>query len=482
MLLADQHRRLTKPQSSRRRFESALISDYETGSSEVASAFDAQASYSPAPWCPHPSPIRVLGSGSSDPFAAASISVTSAVHELIQWSRAWYVHSLWPVEVSEHDQSSAVVSWRRNMEEGVQNEAFFHAILAQASSYMAATRLHALETSVLLQKGLRHKILSLANLQRRLRKNPTDINTLLAIVTLGGAEFYDGNVETTVLHLEAASRIVNANGGLKKVSADLRSLIGIADSVTSWLLLRRPVFPIYDWDPGTWSKHSLSQLYFLDAERQGQHTGPRWDGDINSQVPKPFLRSMLAELQELVSIQNLAISVDDRQHRNDIFRWLHVRRSAIKTHLLYHYLEVTHDTGSINLDDGLEAATCLAAWYCHGFIVYESLPIHFPPQLLHQGLKTSLREAEIVPYTTHSRLLLWLYFVGATIEELFADCLPDRGQKYFTVRFLATAERLELTSFNSVREVLRYFLFDGVLDECLVSLLAVSERDEVVLV
>jgi hypothetical protein len=468
-----------KPQSSYRRFESALVSDYDDGSTGVASAFGAQAAYSRAIWCPNAGPLNVLGNGSSDPFAAASIPVTSTVQELIQWSRAWYVHSLWPVEVSEHDQSSAVVSWRRNMEEGVQNEAFFHAILAQASSYMAAVRRHALETSPLLRAGLRHKILSLANVQQRLRKNPTDLSTLLTIVTLGGSEFYDGDVETTVLHLEAASRIVNANGGLTKVSTDLRNFIGIADSVTSWLLLKQPIFPIYDWDPGKWSKHSLSQLYFLAAERKGQQAGPRCVGGVNSQVPKPFLRSMLAELQELVSVQNLMISVDDRQHRNEIFRWLHVRRSAIKTHLLHHYLEVTHDIGSINLEDGLEAAICLAAWYCHGFIVYESLPIHFPPQRLHQGLEASLREAETLPSATHSRLLLWLYFVGATIEEFFGHCLPGRGKKYFTLRFLATAERLELMSCSSVREVLECFLFHDALDTCLVSLLAIPERYEV---
>jgi hypothetical protein len=336
-----------------------------------------------------------------------------------------------------------------------------------------------LETSPLLRAGLRHKILSLANVQQRLRKNPTDLSTLLTIVTLGGSEFYDGDVETTVLHLEAASRIVNANGGLTKVSTDLRNFIGIADSVTSWLLLKQPIFPIYDWDPGKWSKHSLSQLYFLAAERKGQQAGPRCVGGVNSQVPKPFLRSMLAELQELVSVQNLMISVDDRQHRNEIFRWLHVRRSAIKTHLLHHYLEVTHDIGSINLEDGLEAAICLAAWYCHGFIVYESLPIHFPPQRLHQGLEASLREAETLPSATHSRLLLWLYFVGATIEEFFGHCLPGRGKKYFTLRFLATAERLELMSCSSVREVLECFLFHDALDTCLVSLLAIPERYEV---
>ena len=259
-----------------------------------------------------PSPVHMLQRGNSDPFAAATLPVTGTVNELMHYSRDWYVLSMWPAEDSVHGQSSAVVVWREDMKTAIGDTTTFHAALAAASLYMANLHRHSPASPNLLLGGLRHKASSLASLRRRLQNDPSDQSLLPAILALGGAEFYAGNYKATALHLEAAKYIADATVGLAKLPESVRNLIGIADSVTSWLLLRRTVFSVEDWDPGPWCKQRLSQKYRLN-------TMLIWK--IHFEVPSAALKSHLAELNQMVLVRNLAVSLDDREHRNEIFRW-----------------------------------------------------------------------------------------------------------------------------------------------------------------
>jgi hypothetical protein len=390
----------------------------------------------------------------------------------MQWSQAWYVRSLWPAEASAHEQSSAVMVWREDMKEAIGDEACFHAALAVASNYTAHTHRGSPANPALLRQGLRHRGLSLASVGRRLRHNMTDLGTLPAIAYLAGADFYAGDLVTTLLHLEAVKHIADAAGGLAKVNESLRGLLGIADAVTSWLVLRRPIFPAEDWDPGPWCKQSWSEYYSLDAAMPGQHASMRLIWGLDHQIPNVFLRDMLAELNEMVLVRNLAISIDHRKHRNEIFRWLHLRRSAIKTHLLHHYLDILGATQPLDTGSALAAAVCLVAWYCHGLIVYRSptTDIHFPVRLLRPALESALLQSESGECLTNLKLRLWLYFVGGLAEKRTGQYISDDKKRIFTVRFLAVANKLELVSWQDIRVVLRLFLYDSVLDNDLEAL------------
>ena len=133
-----------------------------------------------------------------------------------------------------------------------------------------------------------------------------------------------------MLHIKAAKSVADAMGGLSKINESVRNVIGIADSVMSWRLFRRPVFPVEDWDPGRWSKQNFSQQYRLDTAIPEQHASTTAGCAFNLEIPTMFLRETLSELNEMLLVQKLAFSLDRGQHRSGIFRWLHLRRSAIK--------------------------------------------------------------------------------------------------------------------------------------------------------
>jgi hypothetical protein len=412
----------------------------------------------------------MLRRGNSDPFGAAALQVTATVNELMRYSRDWYVNSMWPAEDSLDGQSNAVMVWREDMKTAIADATNFHAALAVASLYKANAHRNSPASSNLLLDGLRHKVSSLASVRRRLQNDPLDLSVLPAILALGGAEFYAGNHKATVLHLEAAKHITNATGGLAKLSESVRNLIGIADTVTSWWLLRRTVFPVEDWDPGPWDKQSLSQQYRL-------HTMLVWE--IHVEVPSVFLRNILAELNQLVLVRCLVLSLDNREHRNEIFKWLHLRRSSIKVYLLHHYLDIVDSVQTPasfpeDVDRDLATALCLASWYLHGIIVYPiaTIVMHFPLQLLQNAFEAVLQRSETADYTPRPNLVLWIYFVAAIAEELSEEDLSGDKKRIFTLRFLGIAHKLGLASWQETRDILRLFLYDQVLDKHLMALFA----------
>jgi hypothetical protein len=141
---------------------------------------------------------------------------------------------------------------------------------------------------------------------------------------------------------------------------------------------------------------------------------------IHVEVPSVFLKNILAELNQLVLVRRLALSLNNRQHRNEIFKWLHLRRSSIKVYLLHHYLDIvdrvqTPASFPEGVDRGLATALCLASWYLYGIIVHPiaTIVIHFPLQLLQNAFETVLQRPEAAGYTSRPNLVLWISFVGA---------------------------------------------------------------------
>jgi hypothetical protein len=435
----------------------------ERGAAESSSALSVR----PA----NPSPVHMLRRGNSDPFNATALRVTATVNELMRYSREYYVNSMWPAEDSLDGQSSAVMVWKEDMKTAIADATNFHAALALASLYKANAHRNSPASPNLLLHGLRHKVSGLASVRQCLQNDASDLSVLPAILALGGAEFYAGNHEATVLHLKAARHITNVTGGLARLQENVRNLIGIADTVTSWWLLRRTVFPVEDWDPGPWNKQSLSQQYHL-------HTMPIWA--IHVEVPNVFLKNILAELNQLVSVRRLALSLDNRKHRNEIFKWLHLRRSSIKVYLLHHYLDIvdgaqTPASSPEDVDHGLAIALCFASWYLYGIIVYPiaTIVMHFPLQRLQNAVGTVLQRSEATDYTSRPNLVLWIYFVAAIAEELSEEDVSGDKKRPFTFRFLGIAHKLGLASWQETRDILRLFLYDDqVLDKYLKALFA----------
>jgi hypothetical protein len=120
------------------------------------------------------------------------------------------------------------------------------ALLLPLRLYKANAHRTSPASSNLLLHGLRHEVSSLASVYQYLQNDPWDLSVLPAILALRGAEFYAGNHKATVLHLEAVRHITNATGELAKSPESVRNFIGTADTVTSWRLLRRTIFPVED--------------------------------------------------------------------------------------------------------------------------------------------------------------------------------------------------------------------------------------------
>lgn len=418
-------------------------------------------------------PMALVGNGHSDPFGASCVPIDATVNQMLCHSRDYYVLAKWPGERDFHEKGSAMSFWMEDMRNKITAKAPFHAALALATQYMANVEHQPQKKSALIHQSLYQKSLALTSIRQSLQRNILDQNIILAILDLTGADGYAGGHNHFPMHMVAVKEILNKLGGIHAINDEIRTWIGVIDSSGSFIAFTRPTFPVEDWDLGSWQHQSMSRFCVLERMKSWQGLDPDLISLGLRGLPFPFLKETLESLYEIVVVWKVSATLTNRRYRNQLFKWITVRRSAIKAHCLNNYFDIVEeDWGrSVSAPDShciIAAAVCQVALCLQGLVIYPPTTViaHSPLQF-RSAVKIALSDVE-TQNSRHSPMLnLWLSFGGFVIEELSGLQSQNGGREMFGAKFGDAVGQLQLKSWQQAGSVLKIFLHDDTLDKFL---------------
>ncbi|KAH0846127.1 hypothetical protein AYO21_10092 [Fonsecaea monophora] len=453
--------------------------------------------------------------GNTDPFNATIIPVSALEHMLLQQARAQSMLNTWPSEIAlRHNHSALTAESMRKMPAFVADKASSHAIISHAYySSGSRQRNHGQPHEQTLVYAEKHKFQALRALQESLeaQRQTGDSAKLWKILSsccwLGAAEMLSGNIHAAIVHLSASQKIVNSLGGWSVMGRmEKEVLLGAVVSLAA-ALRSRPVMDIGDFDPGPWRSHT----WVTDTEDP-----PTLQEDLKVAFPEstpsesstpttiaPALRAIMADIRELLAVEELKFryATSKASDVTEMFRWSFARKTAVRARSLHYWCDLIEaakkdgkPVATVVGPGGLpspvaltfDVALCLAVrcfdrcifeeHYQPGGVFRESKRYHTEMTTVIEALRPAAEDFSLVP-GQHTRDLLWIYSVGAYVEDVFMrpelerkeDPVPPQ-RRFFSTRFsYLVAANLEFNSFEDVTKLLRenYLYFPRLQDDSL---------------
>ncbi|KIW27623.1 uncharacterized protein PV07_07348 [Cladophialophora immunda] len=439
--------------------------------------------------------------GNTDPFNATVIPVSALEHLLLQQARAQSMLNTWPSEIAlRHNHGVLTAESLKKMPAFITDKASSHAIISHAYySSGSRQRNRGQPYEQTLVRAEKHKFQALRSLQESLesQQQTGDTAKLWKIFSsccwLGAAEMLSGNIHAAIVHLSASKKIVDSLGGWSVIGRmEKEILLGAVVNLAA-ALRSRPVMDIGDFDPGPWSSH----IWTTDVE-----DSPALHADLKIAFPEtvpsasasptavsPTLKAIFADIRELLAIEELKFkyATSKSSSATEIFRWSHARKIAVRARSLHYWCDLIEaakkdgkDMTTIYAPGTLpspvaftfEVALCLAMrcfdrcifeeHYQPGGVFRESKRYHTEMTAVMEALRPAAEDFSLGP-SVRTRDVLWIYSVGAYVEDVFMrpelerkeDPVPSQ-RRFFSTRFsYLVAANLEFGSFEDVTTFLR---------------------------
>lgn len=467
--------------------------------------------------------LPLLYKGNCDPFNSAGVPMTAHQYSLIKLSRSESVSTIWASELSMRAHNTDLTNdLYQSLGTLCNDPAVVHANLALGYITKAACR-GKFEASDLLAIK-RQKSQALSSLRQLVEKQcelgSQDKLSAIKDATslLGACEVFLGDSNTAVIHSTATARVIGLMGGFKslpqhEVELYVHAVVGLASKMNT-----RPIINPDTWDPGPWNSFrskgknkKLQKWTQLSSSPSSSSSSPQssWESDVGDpgisyvHTPasstiaddpqfgrptkvSPQLRNILGELRELFAIEEIKVrssplTSDDviaREEVVEMFRWSHLRTTAIRGRGLHHWCDLletnfanqSRDSRSAIRASGtystFDMCLCLAMRLLDRCILHEpylKTGIFRQSQAYYGMLLGNLEKLRPEfddrrgPYDDRSYDMLWIYSVGAHTENAF---LKDKGQpsqaahRYFSDRFDLLAVSLGFKDYAQVSHFL----------------------------
>jgi Fungal specific transcription factor domain len=412
--------------------------------------------------------------GNSDPFDTATVPIDPINNSLMKLWQAVYLEAAWPIEASANSRMPALAAWSDESKDIIADEACLHALLACALSLMAISAPMD-QSSVAALGVLEHKTKSIVVTRRNMLNAKADVGLARTVFLLGAIEFYSRDMTAALTHFNGLTQLVKSLGGLAALPWTLRNLIIVADLALSQVLLKPPFLPVQDWDPGPFfNACKLAEVEVRQFEQSPHMTVP-----LHAEIPEE-IRDIFLNFRELLAAEELAKGLADEAKQTNIYRWTHMRLFALTSHITTRRIALaTQDQTTLNMAARLALGAC--AWpavnYCQQLIFHEKgaeTNAYIPFKLIQASAENLLNLATAAEFACH-HFLLWVFFVGAVVEEIISQ-KRSQNDRWHSKRLILMSRKLELLSWVDVREVLTQFLYQRrPLDRYLLAIMVKSE-------
>ncbi|KAJ9603271.1 hypothetical protein H2200_012049 [Cladophialophora chaetospira] len=460
-----------------------------------------------------------LFKGNSDPFDATIVPVSALEHLLLQQARAQSMQNTWPSEIAlRHNHSALTAESLKKMPPFISDKASSHAVIAHAYySSGSRQRIRGQPYEKFLADGEKHKFLGLRALQKLIEEqnrtgDPLKLNYIfVSCCWLAAAEMLSGNIQAAIVHLTASKKILDAMGGWSATGRMQQEiLLGAVVNLAAGLR-SRPVIDIGDFDPGPWrtrqqspplkrspSLHKDLRIAFPDT--------PSTPASTTTNVSRR-LRTIIDDMKELLAVEELKFkyATSPAAGTTQIFRWSHARKISIRARALNYWCDFNEAakhqgtpilTIHVPVRVGMalpspltlsyEFALCVAMrtfdrcifeeHYQPAGVFRESKRYHMELAAVMNEIRPAAEDFSLVP-NDHNHDVLWIYSVGAYLEDVFMRPELRRKEdpvaneeKFFSMRFsYLVATNLEFRKFEDVTRLLQenYLYFPRLQDASL---------------
>jgi hypothetical protein len=224
-------------------------------------------------------------------------------------------------------------SYQERLPLAIADEGEMHALLA--AGYYVNSLTNPRDRAVCFEKGLHHKIWTLAVLRHRLARPDYDQGRVFMVIRLLIAlDFFSEDYDAAQLHQAAARKMISP---IAQSSKGQRDMLLISDVWLAAALLRHTEFHVANWDPGARNSQAFDEC--LPEVRKSveaySSTIPR--------IPNKFLCHIFDDVHELVITKGLLTTPLLREGylRHDVVLWLHRRSMALMGQLLNFFIDTT---------------------------------------------------------------------------------------------------------------------------------------------
>jgi hypothetical protein len=418
-----------------------------------------------------PKAIARMICGKSDPFDATLVPRDTVEHWLLQQSRQGVVMVMWPAEVAIRKNKAALVreTWEM-FRPTLNDDATNHAQVAQAY-YFTARRLH--PTSEFRIQSIRnaekHKWAALQAIQDHLEahcQSPQDQkilrNIFQASVFLACCERSCRNWAGCAMHLRAMEKIVGLCGGWQSFTSIQQELVMGSALILASFTRSRPAIDLEALDPGPWhtptTPDSLASQYspWSMLRTLSNTSSPQ------SATTSTRLSILFDELRELLEVEDLklqlAASTSDVAVR--VFRWTHLRKLTIRGRLFHYWCDLVDEAEREGDMTVTAMASVLPVTYEFALLLAVHMfqravfDDHYVPGNVYPEAERYYQELVSVMVVLrpvsedltnirdeHSLDALWIYSVGAYVEDKFLRAassgsgMAPSGRLFFISRF-----------------------------------------------
>jgi hypothetical protein len=422
------------------------------------------------------STFLALCQGSSDPFSAFAIPITSKVNALITYTLEFYLPAV-RRDAPNPRSLLASTDWKDCVSLFSSNlTAYAH--LARVAAAMSADCSHSLSRPFpLASQALLLKNAGTQILRAHLARGPIEYGTIYAIFCLLVAEVYWCNCEPAQLHAVMLAELFKST---KSVPPDLELLKHAMyhDSQRAVMSLTKPAFDVEGWVPKTVEPSFKPLLESLPEGISLENMAIGLDESLNSDVKlrKIFIGMRYGLAIFLLGIFRPSYNRGQPLENVNLFACYTVTTSVCK--LMNHYLSAEKrmktcscpTTQALALIQSYTAiATILYLRMLAGIevsTVFGSSTIFSAKRILMLKLRELITESESLRLEVEPNIWLWAICCGAYIEQYNSTRdgrQESASSKWFNVKLARHARKLGLPRWEGVRERLLGFLYADLL-------------------
>lgn len=416
------------------------------------------------------SPLTIVNEGNSDPFAAYPIQITAEMNNLIAFYRDYVLPAMWLNNFRNMTTLAlADQDWKDNIST-LEEEGTAYGTLARhgmmAAAVDPATRKLALELVGRSTQILRRRIEQDPNLHE------SSMSTLITMHTavLCIAETLGRNMQAAMVHGAMLVHLFEQQWTQHRLDYKLLLWETYNDCQLTSMFLCRPIFDVDQFLPKV-----FRPLWAAAAQHLPEFPASSLDSSIDNEE----LRAGFQSRQEQLSVYGLktprgSLFLDVP----DVFVWYMSKAWIFHGRMVNHYLNIKehllHTEVDKEVKDHLytQQYLALAAVYLTRTQRFNfnpkvlGIPM-FDASIIPRTLRTTLEQSDISSqrptWTRYVHARLWAYYVGALDEQAEIASQSDSCAQWFSIRLCELAGALGLTTWVSLRGVLRGFLYSDIL-------------------
>ena len=373
-----------------------------------------------------------------------SNNINSEDVKAIKFATEFHVHALGLAEIPGVPANQLWFKWWLNSRQEVHRQETQLALLAWA--YSSMTFVHSSSARDRVVKGLEYRGAALQSLQKLMQslKSRADYATALdATLYLGCVEWQHGLINETIAHFKAAKSFLDTMGGISVLPPQSQETILWIFTNISFAFSLRPLIQAGDFAPG--SRHERDTEGIDSLSRMS--LDDRSSGGIVDQLIGSRLAPILAETVEVIKIdESLPKLLAAPNEKVKKFHELYLRKlsSQVSCANLWHdMLEAAPTSSRDHRRHQLSSAptSSLRSTFCLLLRLFQKIGMDTFNSMIpwkkywmpwHDRVLDRLRsvQCDIMSYTGSTErpdreqkakelILLWIFFTGACIEQMF---------------------------------------------------------------